>query len=51
MFAAIGTDGEGFRREEIVGEGGMQVRTGAKVFVCDDEVGEEYLFAITDEAG
>lgn len=49
MYANKGNDGDGLRREEIVEGGEMEVRTGAKVFVCDYEHRKEDLFANTDE--
>lgn len=38
-----------FGRQKIIKKEDMEVRTGATEVVCDDEVGEKGVFAITDE--
>lgn len=48
-YAHTRTDGVGFRREKIVKGKKMKTEGGGKVFICGEAVGEEELFAITDE--
>lgn len=45
----MGRGGDSFGREEIIKEGELGVKTGAKKFACDDEVGEEAAIALTEE--
>lgn len=46
--ANTGTDGDGFGRVEVLKEGEVGVRIGAKVFACGNEAGK-VVFAVTDE--
>lgn len=49
VYADMGNDEDGFRREEIVEGKEMGVSTSAKTLLCADGVGEEALFAVTHE--
>lgn len=49
MYADIGNDGDGLRREEIVEGVEMGVRIGANVAVFGVEVDEEDVFVVTEE--
>lgn len=49
MYTDTGNDGDGFSRKKIVKGREMEVRKGAKIFVCCDEVADEHVFAITVE--
>lgn len=49
VYANIENGGDGYGGEEIVEGGRMEVRMGAKGFVCGDENREEDVSAITDE--
>lgn len=50
MCATMGDDEDGLGREKITERNELKVRTGAKAFVCGDEVGEENVFTVTDDS-
>lgn len=50
MHADVRYDGHGSRKEEIVERGEMTVSVGAKISVCEDELGERDVYVITHEA-
>lgn len=49
MYAHLGNGADGVGREKIVEEGKVGAKTGMKVLVCGDEVGENDVFTIMDE--
>lgn len=49
IYADVRIDCDAFEREEILGGGKRRVRTAARGFVYDVEVGEEDMFSTTDE--
>lgn len=49
LYAQTENDGDGFGRKKIVRKKETGVRTGARVSVCDDEVGEEDVSLITEK--
>lgn len=48
MCADMANEADSFAKEEILEGGDKEVRIGAKVFLCEYEVEERYLSAITD---
>lgn len=49
MYAGMGSERDGLRREKILEGGELCVRASGKVLFCHVEVGKEGVFAITEK--